>query len=515
METRRGVGKSAVGLFVVALMGLTACTSGAPSSEVSLPGVSVELPKPADPIPLAKLGEFTGVARLEMGSNCTGTLIDTGVEDGPAYLITNGHCVGDVGRAPQQVTVAEPWFGQGYFLDTYDNPTPVTVNAEALEYSTMRGRDVAIIRLKEDLGYLKELGINPVAIIDAEPTAGVAVKNVAAPVQNLDQDDWVLRGGDCKLLNQTDLLEFHWLWADSWANDCPGVKQGSSGSPLFTLKSDGGPEAIAAVINTTTWGASLKNGGLCAMNRPCEFGDEITMIEETSYASSVAGIGKCFDSDGVFKLGGECPLEISSVWAHNSGGIFRGGELPDAMKRLPEANLTINPALGDSAAVRTVLVPLTSAQVCTDPAIYSGAAEISVPAVEYSWDPGYLLSVSLPEEEGHYALCAVARDDYAGAAAVVFEVDRTPPIFNAGASIEDLGGGAISVVPFLNPPELANIRYTWLPGDAQCPDPSTFNGFRIVPLTLMADELPATYCIYAMDQAGNPTDVVRIPLPRR
>ncbi len=29
------------------------------------------------------LVRLTGVARLEMGSNCTGTVIDTGVEDGP------------------------------------------------------------------------------------------------------------------------------------------------------------------------------------------------------------------------------------------------------------------------------------------------------------------------------------------------------------------------------------------------------------------------------------------------
>lgn len=507
--------KRGVSLFcAVALLGLPACTSDAPTSEVSLPGVSVDLPEPVDPISLTQLGDFTGVARLEMGSNCTGTLVDTGVDDGPAYLITNGHCVGDVGRAPQQVTIGEPWFGQGFFLDTYDNPSPVVVNAEAIEYSTMRGRDVAIIRLKEDLGYLKRLGITPVPIIDSEPIPGTEVKNVAAPVQNLAPEDWVLRAGDCKLRTQTDLVEFHWVWADSWANDCPGVKQGSSGSPLFTLTSDGGPEAIAAVINTTTWGATPKNGGLCSINRPCELDDGTSMVEETSYAASIAGIGKCFEG-GVFQLGGECPLEISTVWANNSGGIFRGGTLPDAVDRLPEVNLSLNPILGDSATVRTVLTPLTSAQVCTNPSIYENAPEVIVPSVENPWDLGYVLSVDLPEVEGHYALCAVAGDDYAGAGAVVFEVDRTPPIFTPGASIEGIGDGHVVVMPFLNPPELANIRYNWLPGDVECPPTSTFRGFLIVPLTLMADQLPATYCVYATDQAGNATDVVRIPVPKQ
>ena len=51
-----------------------------------------------------------------------------------------------------------------------------------------------------------------------------------------------------------------------------------------------------------------------------------------------------------------------------------------------------------------------------------------------------------------------------------------------------------------------------MPGDAECPAPETFQDFFIVPLTLMADQLPATYCIYGLDQAGNATDVVRIPL---
>ncbi len=50
------------------------------------------------------------------------------------------------------MTVGEDWFGQGFFLDTHDNPSPYVVNAEALEYSTMRGSDVAIVRLKESAG---------------------------------------------------------------------------------------------------------------------------------------------------------------------------------------------------------------------------------------------------------------------------------------------------------------------------------------------------------------------------
>lgn len=506
------------GVGVAALLALTACTPGGSADDAAqdLPGVEVPLPDVADPIPLAELGDFNGVLRLEMGSNCTGTLIETGVHDGPAYVITNGHCTGDVGRSPQTVTVAEEWFGSGYLLDTFDNPTPLAVTAAVLEYSTMRGRDVAIVRLEESLGDLRDLGIMPVPIIDDEPAPGTAVRNIAAPVQNLDHDDWVLRGGDCTLAGQSDLVEFHWLWADSWANDCPGVIQGSSGSPLFTLRADGGPEAIAAVINTTTWGASIENGGLCFLNRPCEIGDAgIGMIEETSYAVSIAGLNRCFDGDGVFALGGDCPFETSSVWAQQGGGAFRGGALPDANGGMPEVDLVVAPALGESAPVRTALVELTGADVCADPSVYAAAQAITVPAAGDPWDPGYVLPVALPEQEGRFALCAVAGDDYAGAATVLFEVDRTPPLFPAGAAVEHIGEGNVSIQPFLNPPEISTVRFTWVPGDGDCPATEQFRDFFIVPLTLEAGDLPATYCIYALDQAGNTTDVTRIPIARQ
>ena len=109
---------------------LAACTGGTPPGESpssppsvptesetpDLPGVGAPLPDLAAPLSLAELGGFTGVARLEMGSNCTGTVVDTGVDDGPAYILTNGHCTGDVGRPPQSVTIGEDWFGQGFLL---------------------------------------------------------------------------------------------------------------------------------------------------------------------------------------------------------------------------------------------------------------------------------------------------------------------------------------------------------------------------------------------------------------
>ena len=97
---------------------------------------------------------------------------------------------------------------------------------------------------------------------------------------------------------------------------------------------------------------------------------------------------------------------------------------------------------------------------------------------------------------------------------MLFEVDRTPPLVEAGASIEDIGGGGVVVRPHLDPPEISNVRFAWgSPGSVDCDDTASFQDFFIVPLTLTADQLPVTYCIYGMDAAGNPTPVTRIDIP--
>ena len=138
-----------------------------------------------------------------------------------------------------------------------------------------------------------------------------------------------------------------------------------------------------------------------------------------------------------------------------------------------------------------------------------------MPQGGYEWEQkGTPLAVSLPEVEGRYTLCAVAGEDYAGAASVIFEVDRTPPIFPATAQVEDIDGGTVIVRPHLNPPELSTFRLTWGdPETVDCEDTANFVDFLIIPLTLTAEDRPASYCLYGLDGAGNTTDVTRIEIP--
>lgn len=504
-------------VVVAAPLVLSACTADPPP-----PGVPSEsadtgdsrLPPPADPLPLDEVAAFGAVAAMNAGSNCTGTLIDTGVPTGPAYVLTNGHCVGDVGRSAQTTTLGEEWSGTAEFFRAAGNlDSTVVVDVAELAYSSMRYTDTAIVRLDSTLAELKSLGVRPLPITPAQPAEGDPVVNVGVPVQGLGHDEWVLRRGVCTLGAPHTLIEFLWLWFDVWANDCPGIIQGSSGSPLFSVDGDGAPAEIVAMINTTSWGVSAADGGACTISRPCQVTDDgPVMLEETSYAQSVAGVGRCFDAvTGEFAISQQCPLPVSDIWAEQGGGVFRGAGLPDGSGRLPEVSF-VGAATG---VIRTALVPLGDATACSAPQTYAGAGEEVLPHAGKPWElRGILVTADLPEQEGHYLLCAVRGEGYAGAASVLFEVDRTPPLFAAAAGVERLDNGVAIVRPYLNPPELSTVRFLWgAPGAIDCTDTAAFQDFFIAPLTLEAQDLPATYCIYGMDAAGNPTPVTTIDIP--
>lgn len=497
--------------MVFALL-LTGCT--ADSDDDGPQPTMPPLPDVAEPLPLAQLAAFSSVATMNAGSNCTGTLIDTGVNDGPAFVLTNGHCVGDVGRSAQTTTLDVEWGGTAEFFRAEGNLDQThTVEVVGLAYSTMRLTDTAIVRLDAELGELVDLGVRAVPIADSEPAEGSDVVNVGVPVQDLLDTDWVLRRGDCSLKEQHTLIEFAWLWERVWANDCPGIIQGSSGSPLFSLDGAGEPEEIVGLINTTSWGAVAANGGECFLNRPCQVTDDgAVFVEETSYAQSVAGIGRCFDANtGEFATGGECPLPVSDLWAENHGGSFRGGDAPDATGALPSVSLVG----AEEGVVRTALVPLGDGKACADSDTYDVGLPVRLPQAGEPWElRGVQVPVDLPETEGRFMLCAVREANFAGAASVLFDVDRTPPLFPASATVEDIGDGAVLVQPHLNPPEISTVRFTWGdPDETDCADTESFRDFFIAPLTLLAEQLPARYCVYGMDAAGNATPVTEIDIP--
>ncbi|WP_439564009.1 trypsin-like serine peptidase [Microcella sp.] len=504
-------GRALLGTLAVVALFLTGCTASSDDATPDL-RVPVEI-VPAAPLPLDQLAAFSGVVSLNAGSNCSGTLIDTGVDAGPAYVLTNGHCTGDVGRPAQVTTIGIDWGGTAEFLLADGYTSAFSVEVVELSYSTMRHTDTAIVRLDATLGELTERGIRAVPLTDTEPTPGSAVVNVGVPVQDLAPEEWVLRRGDCTLGEQRTLIEFQWLWFGAWQNDCPGIIQGSSGSPLLSVDANGEPTAIVGMINTTTLGTLADRGGECWLNRPCEvLPGGVERLVDTSYAVSVAGVGACFDAAGEFSLAGDCPLPTSSIWNEGVGGSFQGAGVPDSVGRVAAVSFVgVSEGLG-----RWALVPLGDGAACLDPATYANGTAVEIAAGGEVWEQfGTEFEVPLPDEEGRYVLCGVAGEDYAGAASVLFTVDRTPPVLSAGAVIERDGEDGVLVWPFIDPPEISTVRFVWgAPGEVDCDDADAFTDFFVMPLFLTDDQLPIRYCVYGMDEAGNRTPVEVVEIAR-
>ena len=84
-----------------------------PIASVAAGDLRVATPDPpAPPVPVAEGAAFTGVARLDLGGSCTASLVETGADEAPAYLLTNGHCAGSYslpGYSPSIRIVLAPY----------------------------------------------------------------------------------------------------------------------------------------------------------------------------------------------------------------------------------------------------------------------------------------------------------------------------------------------------------------------------------------------------------------------
>lgn len=81
------------------------------------------------------------------------------------------------------------FLGPADFFATAGSDAVFSVDAQVLEYSTMRGRDIAIVRLDSTLGELEGLGIAPVPIKDLPATYclyGMDDAGNATPVKEID-----------------------------------------------------------------------------------------------------------------------------------------------------------------------------------------------------------------------------------------------------------------------------------------------------------------------------------------
>ena len=251
---------------------------------------------------LTAVGRTTGLAEP-----CTAWLMDVGsAGDQRAYAVTTARCVGQVDPASvvagQDITDASVEFNAFAPLTTAKQAELVPAPIEAVEWASVRGSDVAVLRLATTYGELAERGVRPIDPVAALKT-GSQILVAGVPVQGIAPNQQYLRGSRCQVEGPSDVIEGGWLWHESQASDCEGILGGSWGSPVFNPAG----EAVG-MVNTTTIGSEQGEG--CASGLPCQVSADgaVSVNEGASYMVPVADLAACFPQ-GRFALGGQCPLE--------------------------------------------------------------------------------------------------------------------------------------------------------------------------------------------------------------
>lgn len=232
------------------------------------------------------------------GGGCSATIVDAGGNDQtPVYIVTNGHCLMNGMPRPGQFIVDQPPasgmnFTARYFRDA--GRSKVTFQVQRVEYATMTGTDMAVMRLAATRRDLAQKNLQGFRLARHAPPFGEDVANVGIPQSGVSPT--FLRRSLCKILEQVDLREGGWSFSQAYRNQC-SVVGGSSGSSLISTTT----REIVALINT---GVDDSVRTPCEENHPCETtgGSGGVSHPEFNYAQRVHELSSCFDAQGVLRI---------------------------------------------------------------------------------------------------------------------------------------------------------------------------------------------------------------------
>jgi hypothetical protein len=515
-------------LLVAAALVLGSCGGEAteptdPGASVSRSGAQVGSPDtgiPLDALPLpdgdtdtgqvllenadGSFDEYRSVGRLDGASlTCTLVLVDgaPGVTAGPAYALTNGHCLGINGndtftdQVPEGATAIFD-----YFADATERLEVPVVRAA---YASMKGVDLAILELDAPEADLAAAGyrawsIGPSAELDGA-TREVAFVGapIGAPLVDIPEPERYLRLGTCSLDTETVLVnERLWLWA-ALRNDCPEVLPGNSGSPLFDLET----ARLVGLVNTTTFKGEA--GAPCWLGRPCEVTEDgEAVLPDTSYAIPLDRLADCFGADGVFALGGGCGLDPGDGVTLTGAPIAVNPTAPDPISGDRRTTWATTVEGAGFTHYRAKVEPLETAD-CADEQGYGAPVPVTTP-----------FDGPLPASEQRLLLCVVGGSSatpdaswqaFADASFAVVYVDTTPPTAAIEFSTAGNADEGWSVEPIFVPPELSLFLHKAGPRrSTDCDDPDGYAPYRRSPLRLPPGG-PYRYCAIGFDDANNPS----------
>ena len=459
-----------------------------------------------------KWDRYRSIARLRGASDCTASLVDGGVAspaaDQPAYVVTAGHCLALLESNEVLVDATPAWeftVTFDWFADTAADKRR-EVKVRTINWATMKGTDLAILRLDATLGELEGAGFHPFALAKTALTKPAGVVNVGAPSMGAGEAEPYLRAGTCTADATERLIREHdWTWREALRADCPDIYGGSSGSPVI----DRATGEVAAVVNTTTAGSTT--GADCLIHRPCEVTDGTWKVQEdTAYVMPVWRLAACFDPHGVFALGGSCQLDPGTGAAVSGVPMMANPAAPAFGTRVVATTWQAAVQGAGVVAYRTRTGPLGSTD-CADESKYG-------PLVTVAQAP--VVKDGLPGAPGIHVLCVLgygadrsrlqAPRDAAVAATII---DTVPPP-QAQVDVMRDDAGAYVVQPHFGQPDWADVWFaTGPPGKVDCTDASAYRQFFTVAPRFEPGDLPVSMCVKAFDLAGNPAPVLKVDVP--
>ncbi|MFJ4154351.1 trypsin-like peptidase domain-containing protein [Pseudomonas sp. NPDC089752] len=188
--------------------------------------------------------QWNGIGRLSVADHqCIATLLDSrdsqAQAQGPAYILTAGHCAGGVNG---KVLVDQPVTGSiafNYFVDT---PTQrLAVPLKRIVWNSLQGADLALVELDATLEGLLALGISPIRLGSSPPPQS-SVQVIGEP-SAIGQG---LRLSTCTERYQAITSVGNWVWRNVRRNDCQGLAEGASGSPVLETHGN----RLVSVVNS-------------------------------------------------------------------------------------------------------------------------------------------------------------------------------------------------------------------------------------------------------------------------
>lgn len=433
--------------------------------------------------------QWSGIGRLSLPDKgqCIGTLIDSrdslATSSGPAYVVTSGHCVSKRNGIIVQDQSLEGTISFNFFVDSQE--ARQTFPLKRIVWSSIQGIDLALLELESSLDDVIAKAVAPLAL-GPSPAAGSPVNVIGEP----SRPDQGLRLAACMEDSADVVIETPWVWRNVRRNNCPGLAEGASGSPVVTA----GDNLVVSVVNSVASEASKLPR--CGLNNPClQQEGQAQNNGTTNYAAPVQRVKGCF-KDGWVDLSLEgCDLLPGFQFKAQKRirHLHKIGTDAQGKPVLPSWSL---PFQIDTPSYRykTSQDPLA----CEDPNGYSDTIAASEALIDAPMgpQPGWnflcVIGVQDSEERPSHALMGNALS------LPVQLFPAGPPTINF-TSVRRPDGG-VDIAWHRDTPDL--LLYTikrGAPDAVDCDDPKGYRALARNQHTLEPAKLPIKFCTKAVD----------------